>query len=281
MIQVSNYWAGLWAERKEIYGVNDDNGYGIGFLIITCCIFATLILRAFFFGKFASRSSYQLFKNMIKNVLRRPMSFFDTTPNGVIMNRCNDDVYQVDFVVPSSISFFLESFAIFAVAVIIVIAALPVLAVVVVVFGILLFFAMRKYMRTAVELRRLTQLAVSPLLNKVSEVIGGVISIRAYDKIEWMKYKYNKALELYTSCQLHERLSSVWINFRLELMVAILAASTPFLIALIKTQDWNIGSNRGNNAIYGTVLTNIFLLGNQMAFFIFSFSETAKGMNSV
>ena len=235
LIQASNFWAGLWAERKQIFGVKNDNGYGIGFLVITSLIFVTLILRAFFFGKFASRSSYVLFQKMIQNVLRRPMSFFDTTANGVIMNRCNDDVYQVDFVIPSVISFFLESFSIFSVAVIIVVAVLPVLGIIVLVFGFILFFAMRKYMRTAVELRRLTQLAVSPLLNKVSEVIGGVISIRAYNQIDWMKIKYNKALELYTSCQLHERLSSVWINFRLELMVATLAASTPFLIALIKT----------------------------------------------
>lgn len=64
------------------------------------------------------------------------------------------------------------------------------------------------------------------------------------------------------------------------MLIAIIAACTPFLIALIKTKGWNLSSTKGM-AIYGTILTNVFLLGNMMNFFVMAMSEVAKGMSSV
>jgi ATP-binding cassette subfamily C (CFTR/MRP) protein 1 len=281
LVQFSNYWAGKWAQHGNYYGVDTDNEYGYVYLVIMGLIFLTLILRAWLFGIFSSKSSYTLFREMIYNVLRRPMSFFDTTPNGIIMNRCNDDVYQVDFMVPSTMSFFLDSLTTFVIAIVLIVLVLPYILILVAIFAVMLYFIMRKYMRTAVELRRLTQLSVSPLLNKVSETIGGVVSIRAFKKVEWMREKYANALDRYTLTQLHERMSAVWVNFRLEIMVGVVAGICPFMIAVIKTQNWNLTSTKGNTVVYGTILTNVFLLGNLMGFFIFSFSEVAKGMNSV
>ena len=283
LVQLGNFWAGKWSQQKEYLGFEGDSQFGMVYLGIAATIFLTLVIRSWCFGVFGSKSSYSLFRRLLINVLRRPMSFFDTTPTGTIMNRCNDDVYQTDFMVPLNLSFFLESLASFLVGVILVVLVLPYLLSLVLVFGVLLFFAMRKYMRTAVELRRLTQLAVSPLLNRVSESIGGVVSVRAYKKIEWMREKFAGGLNMYVSTQIHERLSGVWINFRLELMVSVLVGVTPFMMVLIKTQNWNLSpTTEGSNAvIFGTILTNIFLLGNLMGFFIFSFSEVAKGMSSV
>jgi ATP-binding cassette subfamily C (CFTR/MRP) protein 1 len=281
LVQFSNYWAGKWAQHGNYYGVQTDSEYGYVFLVIMGLIFLTLILRAWLFGIFSSKSSYTLFREMIYNVLRRPMSFFDTTPNGIIMNRCNDDVYQVDFMVPNLTSFFLDSMFTLLIGVTIVVLVLPYILILVAIFAVMLYFIMRKYMRTAVELRRLTQLSVSPLLNKVSETIGGVTTIRAYKQLQWMRDKYHRSLDLYTKTQLHERLSSVWVNFRLEMMIGVIAAVAPFMIALIKTQNWNLTSTKGNTVVYGTILTNVFLLGNLITFFVFSFSEVAKGMNCV
>lgn len=97
-------------------------------------------------------------------------------------------------------SFFLDSLSVLVIGIILVVIILPIMIVVVIIFGIILFFALRRYMRTAVEIRRLVQLTVSPMLNKVSETIGGVVSIRAYDKIDWMRDKFNKAIDLNNNC---------------------------------------------------------------------------------
>lgn len=281
LLMVANFWAGVWAERKDGYGPSNDNEYGYVYLVIVGLIFISIMMRSWLFGIFASKSGYTLFNKLINNVLRRPMSFFDTTPNGVIMNRCNDDVYQSDFILPNTFSFFLESLTLILVSLIAIVVILPYLLILLVIFSVFLFYAFRKYMRTAVELRRITQVAVSPMLSRVSESISGIISIRAYEKLGWIREKFNIALEQYTSSQVHERLAAVWVNFRLEMMVGILGGLAPFMIALIKTQGWKLASAEGNNAIYGTILTNVYLLANILIFFIFGFSEMAKGMSSI
>ena len=80
-------------------------------------------------GLYASQS---LHSRMLKNILRSPMSFFDTTPLGRVLNRFSKDIYLVDEVVPKSIrTFFFTGFRIFSTILVIVIAT-PTFAIVIV-----------------------------------------------------------------------------------------------------------------------------------------------------
>lgn len=53
------------------------------------------------------RASNFLHTGILKNVLRSPGSFFDTTPQGRIINRFSKDIEVIDMLIPQSVTMFL------------------------------------------------------------------------------------------------------------------------------------------------------------------------------
>ena len=87
-------------------------------------------------GIFASR---KLHTKLLSNVLRSPMSFFDTTPLGRVLNRFSKDIYVIDEVVPRSISMFLmTSFSVLNTLVVIMVAT-PTFIIVILPLGVFYF----------------------------------------------------------------------------------------------------------------------------------------------
>ena len=100
----ADYWVGQWS--VDAYGLSDDDYKTTYYLIgLACLIFS--ILRAFAIGYVTEIASIKVFKKILWNILRRPMSFFDTTPSGVIINRCINDVDIIDYSIPNMAGFFL------------------------------------------------------------------------------------------------------------------------------------------------------------------------------
>ena len=55
---------------------------------------------------FGTRSSFRLHGDILRSVLRAPMSFFDTTPTGRILSRFSRDIYTVDNEIADSLDIF-------------------------------------------------------------------------------------------------------------------------------------------------------------------------------
>ena len=84
--------------RGEYLGVYALFGAAqVGFVVMATFSLATGAI-------FASRLIH---KRLLVNILRLPMSFFDTTPSGRILNRFSKDINTIDETIPRSIRAFL------------------------------------------------------------------------------------------------------------------------------------------------------------------------------
>ena len=81
---------------------------------------------------FASKT---LHNNLLKNILRCPMSFFDATPVGRVLNRLSHDIFIIDTVIPERINYFLYRFIGAFRILTVIVTTIPIFAVVIIPLG--------------------------------------------------------------------------------------------------------------------------------------------------
>ena len=115
---------------------------GLGLSQASFVLFAAFSLAIA--GIFASTTIH---RKMLKNILRSPMSFFDTTPLGRILNRFSEDIYTIDEIIPGSLRSF--TFAIFSVisTILVIMIATPTFGIVIVPLAIIYLFVQVSYIR--------------------------------------------------------------------------------------------------------------------------------------
>lgn len=105
--------SGIWLAKWSSTDVTSDDErdlfvgvYGaLGFSQAMFILFASVAMAAG--SRVASRYLHQ---KMLVNIMHSPMSFFETTPQGRIMNRFSKDISGIDDMVPRSLTSFLRTF---------------------------------------------------------------------------------------------------------------------------------------------------------------------------
>lgn len=88
-------------------------------------------------GILASRFLHQ---SMLYDVLRSPMSFFERTPSGNLVNRFAKEMDTIDSVIPSIIKMFMGSMFNVLAACVVILVATPLVAIIIPFLGLLYFF---------------------------------------------------------------------------------------------------------------------------------------------
>ena len=175
-------WLKQWSEVNENYGGNPQVGkyigiyfaFGIGgaFLVVV----QTLILWIFC----SIEASRKLHERMAYSIFKSPMSFFETTPSGRILNRFSSDIYRVDEVLARTFNMLFVNTARALYTVILIVVSTPVFVALIVPLGALYLYIQRYYLRTSRELKRLDSISRSPIYAHFQESLGGITTIRAY-----------------------------------------------------------------------------------------------------
>ena len=170
-------------------------------------------LKYYYNCAMASRSMH---KNLLNNVMRSPMAFFDTNPSGRIVNRFTSDMDSLDQSIPFSLLDFSECTVDFTCVIILISVTTPAFVAVIIPLLIVYYFLQKVYISSSRQLKRLNSISKSPIFSHFAETTCGVSVIRAYGQEQrFIQESQDKVYQNVQSFYLNV-MSNRWLGMRLE-----------------------------------------------------------------
>ncbi|KZS94266.1 hypothetical protein SISNIDRAFT_454002 [Sistotremastrum niveocremeum HHB9708] len=128
----------------------------------------------------ALRASRILFRQLLSSVVFATVRFHDTTPAGRILNRFSKDIETIDSSLASSLQNVNTSVATFVAALITVSAIFPIFLIPAFFLGYFYVKLAIGYLNTGRDLRRMESTNRSPIFSGFSELLDGIVTVRAF-----------------------------------------------------------------------------------------------------
>ncbi|KAJ0412254.1 hypothetical protein ATCC90586_006640 [Pythium insidiosum] len=275
---LSTFWISYWSEEAQKYP--DSQMYYVYVYMALNGIFAiTSFVRVLLLYLGGLRASRFLFSELLERVLRAPISFFDTTPLGRVVNRLSKDVYTVDESIPSTWAMLLNTIINVLVTLATICYVTPAFMVILVPVMISYYMSQRYFIKTSRELQRLDSISRSPVFALLSETLDGLSTIRAYsveDKFigrnQFLLDKNQRAYFLNFSV-------NCWLALRLEFVGTMIAAGAALAAVLAHTTDAQKGSAFAG--LVGVSLTYAFNVTQSLNWTVRMISQLETQMVSV
>ncbi|TYH46432.1 hypothetical protein ES332_D11G335200v1 [Gossypium tomentosum] len=193
------------------------------------CVFArSIVLRIAGY-----KTATLLFKKMHLCIFRAPMSFFDSTPSGRILNRASTDQSAVDMNIPYQVA----SFAFSVIQLLGIIAVMSQVAWQIFVIFIPVIatciWYQQYYISSARELSRLVGVCKAPVIQNFAETILGATTIRSFDQEKRFQDTNMVLTDSYSRPKFHVAGAMEWLCFRLDLLSSVTFVFSLFFLISI------------------------------------------------
>ncbi|CAH8381533.1 unnamed protein product [Eruca vesicaria subsp. sativa] len=230
----SNYWM-AWATpfSKDVETPVNISTLMIVYVALAVGSSLCILVRATLLVTAGYKTATELFHKMHHCIFRSPMSFFDSTPSGRVMNRASTDQSAVDLIIP-------YEFGAVAITVIQLIGIIGVMSQVSwLVFLVFIpvvaasIWYQRYYIAAARELSRLVGVSKAPLIQHFSETISGSTTIRSFNQESRFRGDNMSLNDGFSRPKFYLAGAMEWLCFRLDMLSSLIFAfSLVFLISI-------------------------------------------------
>ncbi|CAK6436568.1 unnamed protein product [Pipistrellus nathusii] len=244
----SNWWLSFWLDRAsemtcgpqsgdgpcEIGEVLADMGDGVYLWAYTGSMVSVLafgVIKGFAFTKTTLMASSLLLDRVFDKISQSPMSFFDMTPSGRLMNQFSKDMDELDVRLPFHTESFLQQVILVAFILVVLAAVFPAVLLVLAGLAVAFLVLLCIFYRGVQELKKVENASRSPWFSHITSSMQGLGVIHAYDRQELCITKFkmlndeNSSHLLYFNCALR------WFALRMDVLMNI----ATFLVALMVT----------------------------------------------
>ncbi|XP_059848901.1 ATP-binding cassette sub-family C member 12 [Hypanus sabinus] len=213
------------------------------------------IIKGIFFTKFVLKASSTLHNNVFYKVLHCPMTFFDTTPVGRIINRFSKDMDEVDVRLPFQAENFIQQVLIILCTLVTLAAVFPYLLIAVAIIAIVFVVFFRLFQNSIRELKRIENMSASPWFCHITSSIQGLSTIHAYNKTNDFIERFKDLADRNSSHLLLFHCSMRWFAVRIDFFTALTTLTVALFVIL--SPDSIPASNKGLALSYAVQLTGL------------------------
>ncbi|XP_076427902.1 ATP-binding cassette sub-family C member 12 isoform X5 [Peromyscus maniculatus bairdii] len=248
----STWWLGLWLDRgsqvicapqsnrtacngDQTLQDTEHHMYQLVYIASMVSVLTFGIIKGITFTKTTLKASSSLHNRVFNKIVRSPMSFFDTTPTGRLMNRFSKDMDELDMRLPFHAENFLQQLFMVLFILVIMAAVFPVVLLVLAGLAIIFLILLRIFHRGVQELKQVENISRSPWFSHITSSIQGLGVIHAYNKKNDCISKFktlndeNSSHLLYFNCALR------WFALRMDVLMNIVT----FVVALLVTLSFS------------------------------------------
>ncbi|KAH7002019.1 P-loop containing nucleoside triphosphate hydrolase protein [Ilyonectria destructans] len=241
-----SFWLKAWSDHNKEAGENNDIGKYIGiYFAIGIGSSALTVIQTLILWIFCSiEASRKLHERMANAIFRSPMSFFDTTPAGRILNRFSSDIYRVDEVLARTFNMLFVNAARSGFTLAVISVSTPPFVALIIPLGLTYYWIQRYYLRTSRELKRLDSVTRSPIYAHFQESLGGISTIRAYRQQQRFELENEWRVDANLRAYFPSISANRWLAVRLEFIgaIVILAAAGFAVIEVANGVDLKPGA---------------------------------------
>ncbi|KAJ5216416.1 ABC multidrug transporter [Penicillium cinerascens] len=266
---LTNLWLSYWTDGKFSLSKGQYIGIYIAFGVIQA---ALMFLFSLSVSMLATRASRTMMGKALAGVLRAPMSFFDTTPLGRIINRFSKDVDTMDNALADAIRMYLYTLAMILSVFILLIVYFHYFGIVIGPLLLLFLAAAAYYRASARDMKRHEAVLRSAVFARFSEAISGTASIRAYGLQNHFTSVLQAAIDDMNSAYYLTFSNQRWLTMRLDAISILLVATTGVLVVTLR--------HVVSPSISGLVFSYILTIVQMIQLLVKQFAELENAMNA-
>ncbi|KAL3645049.1 Multidrug resistance-associated protein 5 [Castilleja foliolosa] len=232
VLQIASSWWMAWANPQTV-GDKPKTSSMTLILVYMALAFGSswfIFVRAVLVATFGLEAAQKLFLKMLRTIFRAPMSFFDSTPSGRILNRVSVDQSVVDLDIP----FRLGGFAATTIQLIGIVGVMTQVTwqilLLVIPMAIACLWMQKYYMASSRELVRIVSIQKSPVINLFAESIAGAATIRGFGQEKRFMKRNLHLLDCFARPFFCSLAAIEWLCLRMELLSTFVFAFCMILL---------------------------------------------------
>lgn len=231
-LQIASNWWMAWA-NPQTPGDKPRTSSALLLIVYMALAFGSawfIFIRAVLVATFGLAATQKLFLKMLLSIFRAPMSFFDSTPAGRILNRVSIDQSVVDLDIP----FRLGGFASTTIQLVGIVGVMTTVTwqvlLLVVPMAIACLWMQKYYMASSRELVRIVSIQKSPIIHLFGESIAGAATIRGFGQEKRFMKRNLYLLDCFARPFFCSLAAIEWLCLRMELLSTFVFAFCMILL---------------------------------------------------